>query len=314
MLDLDRVAAHYAISTAFEQGPGSRQLYAFTVDPEETRRFEAGAAKLLIGRARLTSNITRDAATITYGVVHMGDHHVNGAVRRFEDSESFEAMTREISDTFLHSDFPDTIRRLDKHFDGNTYSLRALFRDEQRRIVNAILANTLQQAAANLRLIFESHAPLMTFLTDLNIPQPRVLRSAARFVLSTELREIVEHGLQDASRVAALLNDARIWNLALDVEGLAYSVAKLMNRWAEDIRTNPSDVDLLLRCTGVVQTGRTLPIELNLWQLQNAFDEILDTKYAEMRQKAESGDEGAGRWMEAMRALGEQVKVALPNQ
>jgi len=58
-------------------------------------------------------------------------------------------------------------------FDKKTFSMRQLFRDEQRKITHTILNDSLTSAAAVYRTIFESHAPLIRFLNRLSIPVPK---------------------------------------------------------------------------------------------------------------------------------------------
>ena len=43
------------------------------------------------------------------------------------------------------TDFPETIRRMDQHFGASSYSLRSLFRDEQRKILAQIRGLTLEE-------------------------------------------------------------------------------------------------------------------------------------------------------------------------
>jgi len=59
---------------------------------------------------------------------------------------------------------------LTEKFANNTFSLRTLFRDEQRKIVDVILKESLATAAAAYRSIYENQAPLIRFLNGLGIP------------------------------------------------------------------------------------------------------------------------------------------------
>ena len=52
-------------------------------------------------------------------------------------------MLESIRDSFARVDIPEVVRLLDKRFGENTYSLRSLFRDEQRRILKVILSGPL---------------------------------------------------------------------------------------------------------------------------------------------------------------------------
>jgi hypothetical protein len=313
MLDLSKVAAHYAINSVFEPDGSGGKLYAYDVEVEDARRFEAGAAKLLVGRVKITSDVTQECAPLTYGVLHFGDHHLNGAVRQFEGKESFETVAADISDAFYHADFAETVRRLDKHFSGTTYSLKSLFKDQQRRILNAILSNTLEQATANLRLIFESHAALMSFLKDVGMPQPRVLRSASRFVLSADVRDIVEKGLRDESRLVAILRDAKLWDLTLELDGVDLAAKNVITEQMQRVAGDPNNTGEMRQLARMVRVARMLPLELNVWRAQNLYHDLLDSMFPHQEANADAGDPQAQEWIDTFRELGDQLMVAVPR-
>ncbi|OGP54939.1 MAG: glycoside hydrolase, partial [Deltaproteobacteria bacterium RBG_13_52_11] len=133
MADLKDVGAHYAICSLFEECAERTSVYCYTVERKDCQSSEAGRAKLVWGRAIVTSEITREAADLCFGVLHWGDHTMNCGVGDYQGEEAYQAMTHEICDPFDEGDLPKTIRLMDKHFGSSPYSLKSLFRDEQRK-------------------------------------------------------------------------------------------------------------------------------------------------------------------------------------
>ena len=76
MVDLLTVGAHYAISSLFEDYQVQDRIFCYTVDREDYRLAEAGKAKLAVGRIQVTSDITWNAATVSFAVLHFGDHNL----------------------------------------------------------------------------------------------------------------------------------------------------------------------------------------------------------------------------------------------
>ena len=138
-LDLLRVGAHFAISSLFEEYPERAHIYCYTANREAYDRAEAGRLKLAVGRTRIVSEITWDEEPISFAVLHLGDHNLNGGVKKLMEDESFSAMNTEIKEAFDKGDIPEVIRLMDKHFGTNNYSLWHLFKDEQRKVLNQVL-------------------------------------------------------------------------------------------------------------------------------------------------------------------------------
>jgi hypothetical protein len=144
MLELPEVGAHYALSSLFGEYPEHVAIGCYRAEREDYQTFEAGKVRLVVGRARFTSVVTHESAVQSFAVLHFGDHNLNCGVRAYAGDEAYKALVDEITEPFTRADFPEILRYIDKHFGRSTYSLRSLFRDEQRRVLNLILESTLE--------------------------------------------------------------------------------------------------------------------------------------------------------------------------
>jgi alpha-amylase/alpha-mannosidase (GH57 family) len=309
MVDLAKVGAHYAVSSLFESYPERERIYCYTVDREDYLRSESGETKLALGRARIASDITRESALFSLGVVHFGGHNLNGGVRQFRGEKAYEALVLEVTDAFAKADFAGVVRLLDKHFLELTYSLRSLFRDEQRRILNLIMESTLAQAEAISRQLYEHHAPLMRFLADLDTPLPKAFHTAAEVVLNSDLRRAFQEEAPDLDRVRSLLQEAKAWGVQLDAAGLSYTLKQTIERLAERFREQFVELPLLQRLQVVVGLARSLSFEVDLWKAQNVYYELLRSTYPEYRARGVQGEETAQAWVDQFITLGEKLGV-----
>jgi hypothetical protein len=309
-VDLEKVGAHYAISSLFETYPKQAQIYGFTADREDYERFEAGRANLLVGRATIRSQVTWESARLSFGVLHFGDHNLTGGVRHFRDETAYRTLVEQLTEPFSRADFPAVIRLQDQLFGAPTYSLRSLFRDEQRHILRRILDSTLAEADSVYRQLYEHHVPLMRFITDLGVPLPRALHTAAEFVLNADLARDFRDDAK-AEHVESLLKTVRTWQLELDATGLAYTLGRTLDELAESLAARPADLARLERFEQMVAVARTLPFEVNLWTPQNVVYEMLQTSYPFFRGRAEQGDAEARTWVERFRGVAEHVGVRI---
>lgn len=309
MVDLLDVGAHYAISSLFEDYGDHSRIFSFSVDREDSNRLEAGAVKLLIGRARVSSEITRAAETLTYGAFYMGAHSVLAAVGPYRGEEAYKEMVQALTDAFNKSDPFEVTRVLDKHFGGISYSLREMFRDKQRTVLDLILKSTLSDIENVYRQVYEHQALLMRFLKSLDIPLPRPLHAAAELILNADLRRELEKEKPDTGRVADLLSQAKMWEVSLDHPALSLSLRQTAEKLSSRLRAEPEDLSRLEDLDEVVGLTRIVPFEVSLWKVQNDYYEMLQTVYPGRREKAEQGDEGARAWVDRFESLGEQLRV-----
>src|SRR3712207_1202268 len=62
-VDWEKVAAHYAMSSLFGEEPQQQRagVHCYLVDRQDYRALEVGKAKLVVGRGRVTSTVTRES-------------------------------------------------------------------------------------------------------------------------------------------------------------------------------------------------------------------------------------------------------------
>ena len=273
------VGAHYAISSLFDAREGRESIFCYDVNLRDAHRVEAGRARLIVGHAEVCSRITRESQDVTFGVLHFGDHNLSAGVREFQGEGPYRELIQDSAAAFTHADLPQTLRILDRHFAGTAYSLKSLFRDEQRRILRRIFDDVLSETEASYRQIYEHHAPLLRFLAELRAPMPRVLRVTAEFVINAELRRELENDDTNELRIRQLLEAARRENIPLDATGIEYALRMRLNRWAHEWEEDPQNPDLLQRITDLAGLARAMPFTANLWRVQNVFDRVAHTAF-----------------------------------
>jgi hypothetical protein len=312
IVDLRDVAAHYAVDLLFTDEPDDYRVYCYAVEPEDSLVLQTGPTKLVLGRARFTSDITRKTDTMTYGVLYLGDHNVSGGVRPFMGDEAYDEMVAAMREAFDHADYPEIIRLQERHFEGSVYSLRSLFRDEQRRVLRRILQASLQEIEGTSRAIFESHLPLMIVVSDLGNPMPAILRSTAEALLNADLSRELASENPDADDISQLLRSLKRFGIDPDRAGLSFRWNRRLESEAYEFAEQPEDVEELQDVRHLVDLSHELPFDVDLRVPQNVAYRILQSDFFHTQQgKASEGDEAAKAWVEGFIGLCDRLTLAL---
>lgn len=309
MVDLTKVGAHFALSSLFDHQVEATRLHCYRIDLEKSEVLESGKTRLSIGRARITSEITYESIDLSYGALNLGDHNLVAGVRNFMGEETFTKMAAEVTEVFNRAEFPDTVRVLDRHFGGCPYSLRTIFRDEQRRVLREILETTMENAEQVYRQLHEDTAPLMAYLSEIGSPVPKALRDAAEFTLNHDLQISLREEFVDPVRIQGLINRAKRWHLETDEKGLGFRLERRINEDFELLVESPEDNALLAHIGTLVGLADKLTIPVNLWQAQNIFYELVQAHRSNMTVRREKGDAEAQRWLENIAKIGKSLRV-----
>ena len=309
MVDLLTVGSHYAISSLFEDYQTQDRIFCYTIDQEDYRLAEVGKAKLAVGRIRVTSDITWNSASLSFGVLHFGDHNLCGGVREYQGEKEYGAMAWEVTEAFSWTDFPETIRRIDQHFGASTYSLRSLFRDEQRKILDQIMELSLEDVWSAYGRLYTHNVPLMRFHKELGVPLPRPFQATAEIVLNRFLLEAFLAPELDLHAIRSLLTEARLLEVGLEGAGLEYALRKAIERLAERFSGHPENLHDLQQLGAAVDLETELPFAVHLWKVQNIYYDMLNSVYPRQHRQSEQGDRKARIWVEHFVALGHKLSV-----
>ncbi len=267
-VDMLRVAAHFAMSSFFEEPQEVFDYACYHVRQEQFQRFPAGRMGLAVGRAQVTSMLTRDAVNIAYAVLHAGDHNLSCGVRFFQSQEAFKGMLQEMRDPFERGDLTEAIRSLDNHFGKHTYSVWHLFKDDQRRLVDHVLEPAYQLAEAAYHQIYDGNHALLNFLSWLNMPCPRHFLDAAQFVVNNDLKTMFEQDAVEPAQVTQLLTERSRWALTLE-EAVGHAAAGWVNRRMAEFDAREDDLPLLEHTVECLEAMRPINLGAHIWEAQH---------------------------------------------
>lgn len=311
IVDIPRLAAHYAVRSIFEDYTEQANIYCYVGERLEYRRAESGKTKLATGRAKFTSRITWESASLGFGVLHLGDHNVSCGVRENVQSDEFAEVSDQLHAAFSRADIPDVLALLNQSFEKNTYSLKSLFRDDQKHILDIILKSSLTEAEASLSHQYELQAPLMRFLSDLHVEQPKLFRVLAELALNSQLRDALAKISVNRERVQNLLLEAATMKVPLDTATLEFVMRRQTELQARAFWMDPGDLNQLAQLDETVILARHMPFQVNLWQVQTLCAQKLNGNFSDMRARAERGDAEAQSWVGHMTSLADNLDLRL---
>jgi len=278
-LQLEQVAAHYAISSVFSSFAEETDLFCYHVRRISYEISTSGRGRLALGRAHVANAITGHCQSFSFAVLHFGDQNITAAVKAYQDADAseFEAFSVQAAAHVQLANFPEVIRLLDRYYGHVDYSLTSLFTDEQRRIVQLILNSTLWDIENSLTTIYQDHASLLHYLSQAGLPKPPALTLAAGFAVNAGLRRVLESDPIDQAQLRSLLALAKADQVPMETATLSYIADLRMKRAMVELQMSSGSLEMLDRARSLARGLVEMPFELNLWQAQNIWYEILRT-------------------------------------
>lgn len=311
MIDLIKVCAHYAVSSIFEEYGDETQIFSYRVFREDFQKVQSGQMMLTVGRVFIQSSITRKSDRISFCTLHFGGHAVNCGVRSFQGEEAYLTMQQEVAAAFHQADFAAIVRLMDYHFGMHTYSLKNLFRDEQRHILQLIIAGTLQEFEDKFTSLYETSRGLMVFLREAGMPVPHRFMATAETSLNLQLQSTFSSDTVDINRLKEVINEINSWHVNVDTVALEFIIRRRLETVMAALVAEPEHEQHLMVLLNLVESTADLPVAVNLWQVQNMYWALLQSRISGLQ----PADEATNAWRsrhEAFKNLGQRLYFNLP--
>jgi hypothetical protein len=233
-------------------------------------------------------------------------------VRLFQGEEAYQALLEEASRIFQAADYTKIIRTFDKHFGDSSYSLFSLFRDQQQRVLDLILASTIADIETHYRSVYEDQAPLIRFLHELGARVPQPLQVTAELVLNARLKELLSEDEPGQERIVHTLDEAHGAGVKLYEAELQLAFQGVIERKARALAASPGSLTALNDLYAVARIFRTLPFAVGVRRAQNIVYSLIGPTY---RAKADrgAGDPDSAKWVETFRLLCEILHITLDS-
>lgn len=296
IIDLLRVGAHYAISSMFAAHPKSFDLYSYQATTKHYNMLAVGRQKLAMGQAIIRSKITGQEISITFGVLHLGDHQLFGGVRPYMSEDAFQQLQADLTTAFEKGNSSEAIMLLDKHFESHSYSFWHLFKDDQQKILNQVLSQTMQNIENGFQQVYDNNYPLMMAMKTLNMHLPQPLQQTVEFIVETKLQRVFSATKPDLAELSRLRAEATRMKLNLNTETLNFAATQQLDQLMKRLRSRTNNLKLLQLLINLITQLEEAQLEPDYWLAQNIAFRMKQNEYEIINQQKKLGDAEAAEW------------------
>ncbi len=304
-IDCKKVAIHYAISSLLEDYEETTNIFSYSLRKEDYKRIEKDGTSIAIGKVVVTSGITHESETISFCAQHLGKHYFNGGLQTYPGDEKYQEIKNTLCEAFEKKPGADIPEQVGECFGTNSYSLKDLFMDEKRKVLKLVTTEIAQGFEESDRTMYENNRALMNFIREAGIPVPKVFLDACEFTLNLNLLNIFKNEKIDADKIKRLIDEVKKWDVPFDTTNIEFALRRRLETMMCDFLDRPDDASLLPDVYTAIELAGSIPIEINLWHVQNIYFKMVEKSYKDVLSKARGGDAEAAKWIGSFKSLGE---------
>ena len=273
-----RLIAHYAMLSLFEPSHTPTRIYAYRVTPADRRMELAGAVRFTVGRAHLLATATDEDGEHAFAALHLGGHDMHCVVSPRSGTDDADRSSA-LMDVFRSEPLPELMRQMDAAVGAAVFTLRDMFGEERRRILEHIAVQTLAAGSAEWERMVRNNGRLLDFLVQTGVPLPVELRVATTLVMQHRLEEAAtafSAGTETAERLMTAATEAQRWRLTPPTDTVRRQLEDALARAVREVAARQPE-SAMARALAVLDVAQRLDLTLNTWEAQNQYYAFVTT-------------------------------------
>ncbi len=312
-MDFSTICAHYALDLLFDLFEGETKIYSHNIELTDLQDLKNDKARIVYGSARVTSNITLESSEQDFCALHFGDYKVKTFAKCSLREGVFQNSMRPVQDEFLAEDFDKVLKDLDTIFENKSYSLNSMSKNEQKIIYDAILCSAMSENDESYSRLYDSFEPLNVYLKEQGLTPPKSFLTIIETVLNARLLKEVQKEQPGFHLIEKLLGQMDFHGVSLEVETLGKYFEEGIEKLAYRVANSPRDLSLLESFETILRLLVAMPLQMNLWKVQNLCYRMMSSVYEETYEKSIRGDGFSRQWVARFQSLAHSLMIRVPH-
>lgn len=313
IINVKQVVSHWAISSLFEEYSEETDLYCYKIKAIDYNKSQKENTKFLVGRLEVTSNITFEQHDMIFALVHFGGEDFHCVIRGYAGKSEYMKIKENLINKYESLPLTEVIRGLDEYFGRDYFTLKNLFIEERRKIINILIEDKLEKFASIYRNLYSEAKGPMYQLKDLGLQVPEEFKIAAEYTLSCAMNTLIQEAddigdIELLEKAVSINKEARKLELKLDNLPIKEKFSHYICQKVKEIskKGKIEDYESLIESLKLIDK---LDLELNLIAAQNIYFESIHKKIPNLvkaLKKSAKKDEDK-KFIQAMLNLGEKL-------
>lgn len=186
-----QVASLWAVSSLYEDFEDEEDVYCYRIKKHSYKQVQKGTSKLVMGHIEVQSKVTLQKSNLMFALVQYSGGDFHCAIREFSDETSYNNIQKELFRIFMLNPLTEIIRALDEDFGREYFTLKDIFIEERRKILQIMLKGKMKKFAQTYQEMYTEGKSSIYHMQTLGLSIPDEFKIAAGYSLSRQFNDLI---------------------------------------------------------------------------------------------------------------------------
>ena len=183
-----QIVSLWAISSLYSDIEDEETVYCYKIKKHSYKKVVKGNSKLVVGHIEVKSMVTLEKSNLMFALLQFSGGDFHCAIKEY--SENFMETRKELIRTYLVSPLTEIIRTIDNYFGKEYFTLKDIFIEERRKILQTMLKGKLKNFANTYESMYNEGKGSIYHMQTLGLDIPHEFKISAQYVLTKQFNEL----------------------------------------------------------------------------------------------------------------------------
>lgn len=186
-----QVASLWAVSSLYKDFEEEEDVYCYKIKKHSYKQVQKGSSKLVIGHIEIQSQITLQKSNVMFALVQYSGGDFHCTIKEFSDENEYTNIQKDLFRVFMLNPLTEIIRALDEYFGKEYFTLKDIFIEERRKILQTMLQGKMQKFAQTYQEMYTEGKSSIYHMQSLGLSIPDEFKISAGYTLSKQFNDLI---------------------------------------------------------------------------------------------------------------------------
>ena len=309
-----QVASLWAISSLYQDFEDEEDVYCYSITRNDYQKVQKGNSNFVVGHIELRSRITLQKSNLMFALMQYSGGDFHCAIKEYSDDFEYNKMKNDLIKTFMLNPLTEIIRALDENFGKDYFTLKDIFIEERRKILQRLLKDKMEKFAQIYQDMYDEGKGSIYHMQTLGLAIPDEFKIAAEYALSRKFNELIadSNGFVEPAVLQQAMDinfEAKSMGIKLDKQPsnniFSKKIRQNINRLAYSFEIQQADVVLEL-----FEYIEKLELEVDISEAQNIFFSKIYLNIGEIIESSQNSNRKSDkRFVEMLLDIGTKLNI-----
>ena len=188
-----QIACLWAVSSLYQEFEDEEDVYCYNVKRNDYKRVSKGNSNFIVGNIEIRSRVTLQKSNLVFALMQYAGGDFHCAIKEFSNNHEYQDLKVSLIKTFMVSPMTEIIRALDEKFGKEYFTLKDIFIEERKKILQILLKDTLTKFADTYREMYDLGKGSIYHMQNLGLEIPNEFKISAGYALSKRFNDLLEN-------------------------------------------------------------------------------------------------------------------------